>query len=207
VNQRDRHDELRLDQYRVLYGWDRELGRILQALEDAALLEDTVFLFISDNGYLWGEHRLSGKNKPYDAAVRVPLAIACGAAVGCDPSVGVTGRLASNIDLAPTITSFAQLPMPADVAVDGMDLTQRSTRRLIVLEHYVGGGVPSYCGVRSRRDVFIRYETGEEEYYNYRKDPWEEVNRAGRPATLDRVRTLRTRAKTRCDPPPRGFEW
>ena len=40
---------------------------------ESGRLDNTLIVFMSDNGYAWGEHRLQGKNTPYDASVRVPL--------------------------------------------------------------------------------------------------------------------------------------
>lgn len=64
--------------------------------------------------------------------------------------------------------------------------------------------VPTYCGVRTRDEVFVRYETGEEEYYRLDTDPFQLRNLAsGRWA--DRVTELRDRARKLCDPLPPGM--
>ena len=48
---------------------------LLDALEETGRLEDTLIMFTSDNGLLWGEHRWMKKEVPYDEALRVPMVV------------------------------------------------------------------------------------------------------------------------------------
>ena len=61
------------DKYLDFLGVDRALGRILDALERAGRLENTLIVFTSDNGILHGEHRWTKKEAAYEEAIRVPL--------------------------------------------------------------------------------------------------------------------------------------
>ena len=58
---------------RTLAALDEAVAGIVASLDAAGTLDDTVIMFTSDNGYLFGEHRLVGKNVPYEEAIRVPL--------------------------------------------------------------------------------------------------------------------------------------
>nr|WP_257954423.1 sulfatase-like hydrolase/transferase [Nocardioides sp. B-3] len=58
---------------RALAALDEAVAGIVASLEAAGTLDDTVIMFTSDNGYLFGEHRLVGKNVPYEESIRVPL--------------------------------------------------------------------------------------------------------------------------------------
>ena len=85
--------------------------------------------------------------------------------------------------------------------------TGGTVREYVLLEHVMGprGGVPSYCGVRSKRYLFVHYADGFEEAYDYTSDPWELDNIArNRPAL---TQTLRDEAMALCDPTPPGFTW
>jgi len=63
------------DYYRLVTGIDREVGRILEALDDRGLAGNTVVLFTSDNGFFLGERGLADKWLPYEESIRVPLVV------------------------------------------------------------------------------------------------------------------------------------
>jgi arylsulfatase A-like enzyme len=207
---RDNQDEFRLLQYRALFGWDREFASIVGALEALGRLENTLIVFLSDNGYQWGEHRLSGKSKPYDASVRVPFALRYDAHPLLSKLRGATrSEIALNIDIAPTIAKLAGARVPR--WVEGVSLVGvlkgAVKRRRFAVEHYIGGRAPAFCSVRTRRQVFVRYATGEEEFYDYRHDPWELRNAASDRDAARKVTKLRAIAKSACAPAPPGFSW
>ena len=87
---------------------DRGVERVYEAFEAAGEINNTVFIFTSDNGYYFGEHRLEGKSVPYEEAIRVPLAIRLPAALQPEGgTVRETSATTANIDLAPTILDLA----------------------------------------------------------------------------------------------------
>lgn len=84
---------------------DDLIGTIRSTLEASGRLNNTVFIFQSDNGYLEGQHRLHGKPWIYEESLRVPL-IYRDFRTNTNPS-SVTGRAVLNNDLAPTIAALA----------------------------------------------------------------------------------------------------
>jgi N-acetylglucosamine-6-sulfatase len=86
---------------------DRGFRSLVGTLRGLDLLDETVVVFVSDNGYFFGEHRIrDNKRLPYDPALRVPLAIH---APG-DPPAGAGDEieeLVSTVDLAPTLLDYA----------------------------------------------------------------------------------------------------
>ncbi|MDQ3730150.1 MAG: sulfatase [Actinomycetota bacterium] len=87
---------------------DRGVERVYEAFDAAGEIDNTVFIFTSDNGYYFGEHRLSGKSLPYEEAIRVPLAIRLPAALQPEGrAVRKTSAMTANIDLAPTVLDLA----------------------------------------------------------------------------------------------------
>ena len=199
----------RLGQYRTLLSVDDGIARIVRALRRAGRLSNTMLVFTSDNGLMWGEHRLTRKAVPYDGASHVPLI------VRYDPVTRErrgtsSAALVSNIDIAPTIMEIAGLSPPSPV--DGssfapvLDGSARAIRTKLVIEH-AGSDAPAYCGVRTKRELFVRYSTGEEEYYRLDRDPWSLVNLAGRAAVRSEMGDLRSYARSECRPPPPGFGW
>ena len=65
--------------------------------------------------------------------------------------------------------------------------------------------MPSYCGVRTRDYLFVRYDSGAEELYDERRDPFELHNIAGAPAAADIQGRLRETTRRLCTPRPPGF--
>ncbi|HKP90088.1 MAG TPA: sulfatase [Thermoleophilaceae bacterium] len=172
---------------------DRMLGRVQDALKDAGVARKTYVIFSSDNGFHLGDHRLlPGKLTAFDSDIRVPLVVA-----GPDVPKGRTvKKLAANIDLAPTFAGLARTRMTGPV--DGRSLARLfhgnapgRWRRGVLIEHVgpVNGrddpdapraGVanpPSYEAVRTAGELYVEYETGEAEYYDLRRDPFQLDNR------------------------------
>ena len=205
AEQREATDRFRIDQHETLRSADRAVAGIMQAMAGAGRLHDTLFVLTSDNGIQWGEHRLEAKSVPYDASTHVPLMMRFDRAGWTGTRRGVV----ANIDIAPTIAGITRVPHPP---VEGRSLvnslaTGGTVREYVLLEHVMGprGGVPSYCGVRSKRYLFVHYADGFEEVYDYTSDPWELDNIArNRPAL---TQTLRDEAMALCDPTPPGFTW
>jgi N-acetylglucosamine-6-sulfatase len=203
-----------LKQCRSLLAIDDAVHTILTALQDTGRLSNTLIVFMSDNGFLNGEHNTTGKKVPYEESIKVPFV------VRYDPLTGGTAsidpHLVANIDLAPTFAAAAGVVPP--IAEDGMSMlplldgTATTWRTDLLLEGYddpahpVGGEyVPTYCGLRTERYAYIRYGTGEEELYDLQADPYEMTNLLYRNTdpSIDALRaTLFTRLKQLCSPPP-----
>ena len=104
-------DELYRERIRSLQAVDREVGRLVRAARDAGVLDNTYFVFTSDNGFHLGQHRLpAGKYSAYEHDIRVPL-IVRGPGVAADARVddAITG----NVDLAPTFEAMAGVRRPS----------------------------------------------------------------------------------------------
>ena len=78
-------DAFMKDQLRALQAVDRAVGAIVDKIERQGKLNDTVLLFTSDNGFMWGEHRRWDKMLPYEESLRVPFVMVLpGATRGTD---------------------------------------------------------------------------------------------------------------------------
>ncbi len=187
-------DRRRADE--TLLAVDDALRAIVDTLGDR--LDETVIFVLSDNGYSFGEHRWEGKKCPYEACVRIPLAI------HAPSDVGVLG-VVSMVDLAPTILSLARVPAPASIDGTGfaarLDPRPGLTARLpeaVFLEWAGDGQIPGWSAVRTTDLKLIRYEDGLEELYDIGgrigpPDPWEMTNRVADPryaGVLERLRAL-----------------
>ena len=162
--------------------------------------DDTYFIFLSDNGNTWGDHRWTFKEVPYGRSVRVPFVVA-----GPDVIAGAVDTVVGNVDIAATVLDLADL---SSMPTDGVSLVPLLTRTGgidragILLEHEdfnTGHHVPTYCGIQTEDWMFTRYATGEEELYDLRRDPQELRNVAEvRPKRATRLRDATY--ESGCDP-------
>lgn len=194
-------DLVRQRQYEALQSVDDMVLAIDQALERTGRDRNTLFIFSSDNGYFWGEHRIIGKDSPYRDSTRVPMVLRWD---GRAPAGARSDRLVLNVDIAATIAKAAGVRFPSD----GMDMLGDRQRSGVVLEAMEGyHDRPPYCGWRSKNRMYVRWATGEEELYDYRSDPYEQHNLADRKRYDELRKRMKAKAKTACSPVPPGFRW
>jgi N-acetylglucosamine-6-sulfatase len=105
-------DELYRRYCQCLIGIDDSVGQVLNELENAKLLNDTLVVYMGDNGYMWGEHGLIDKRAMYESSIRVPLIAHCPSLFGSNHQ---TDAMVLNLDLAPTFLSLAGVRVPSSV--------------------------------------------------------------------------------------------
>lgn len=174
---------------------DEAVERIVGALDEAEVLDETVIVFTSDNGFLQGEHRIRDiKTVPYEEAIRVPLIIR-GAGF---PAGATVPHLTANVDLAPTILDLAGVTGSLEpdgeslVALAG-DPDATPDDRVIYLQNgpiREGAAIPHFEGVRVPGYSYVEYGPGARELYDLAADPWQLDNLAGEPGNVDVQRRL-----------------
>lgn len=92
---------------------DENVGRLLAALKEAGVEENTIVMYTSDNGYYLGEHTLGDKRSAYDESLRVPLLVRCPKLTAA--SGRVIDAMALNIDFAPTMLDLAGVAIPSEM--------------------------------------------------------------------------------------------
>ncbi|MBK6762633.1 MAG: sulfatase-like hydrolase/transferase [Micrococcales bacterium] len=178
------------DQVRALYDAVKARGR----------LDRTLFVYVSDNGYMHGEHRLEGKGYPYLKSTNVPLVMRWGKG-----SAGTDDRLTiANVDIHATVLQAAGLPNTGAGTSVLNDRNQQGVQ-LVGAESTSRVVRPPFCAWRTNEELFVRYGSGEEEFYDYRTDPLELGNRIDDPTARDRIEQLRGLARGACAKPPPGF--
>lgn len=96
----------------TLRGIDDSVGRVLKWLEDNGQAENTLVIYMGDNGFSFGEHGLIDKRHAYEESMRVPLIMRCPSVIKADTKVS---EVIQNIDIAPTILNYAGLPTPVQM--------------------------------------------------------------------------------------------
>lgn len=159
------------DKLEGLQSVDDLVESIVASLTAKGVINNTVILFTSDNGFFFGEHRIaSGKNRVYEEATRVPLIIRGGAFAGG----AVRPQVVGNIDLAPTIAALAGVT--PGLTPDGISLVPYGTKpnyrpnRVLLLENSPTNA-NSFNAIWTKKWVYSSLSTGEEELYNIVNDP------------------------------------
>ena len=177
-----------LGYFRCISAADDNLGRLLGALDELGLADDTVVVFSSDNGYYLGEHGLGDKRSIYEESLRIPILARYPRAF---PKGRVVDEMVLNLDLAPTWLDLAGLP--ASPAMQGRSWRQlaegKSTawRTAFLAQYFQENSyptTPTVVGVRTAAAKLIRYPGRDEwtELFDLTADPYETRNLARDPA-------------------------
>ena len=189
------------DYFRLLDNVDRNVGRILEALDREGLADNTLVVFTSDNGYFLGEHGMGDKRLAYEESIRVPLLIRWPGRV----VAGATSdALALNIDFAPTFLELAGAPVPGPM--QGRSLVPvfrdpaHELRSCFFYEYFREKPEhlqPACFAVRTRTEKLIHYpETpAQDELFDLAADPFELTNLNHTPARDRLVKLLRDEAR------------
>jgi len=149
---------------------DDLVGTVVSTLEQTGRISNTLLVFTSDNGYLYGAHRLTRKTELYEESIRVPLYIR---APG-QTQARASATWAMNIDWAPTIVDYARAR--PDIEMDGQSLRPsvegddraQPGRRTLLVEHPNDGRVlddhPAYDMIRSKDPVLTGDSSGKTVY-------------------------------------------
>ncbi len=169
--------------YRLITDVDVAVGKIIAELKAEGEYENTLIVFMGDNGYFQSDHQLADKWYPYEESIRVPLII-------YDPRMPSSARgksnneFALNIDIAPTMLAAAGVKIPQ--SIQGLDLSplylskqKLNWRQDFYVEHPVIGRtdfIPASEAVVTHNKKYINWPFyGYEEYFDLKKDP-KEVN-------------------------------
>ncbi len=187
-------ENLQAETCQTLQAVDRSVTSLVDELDRTDRLNNTYVVFTSDNGYAFGEHRLTGKGDLYEPSVRVPLLVR-----GPQVDPGALDRLTSNIDLVPTFLDWAKVSPPRHF-VDGSSFAAdlggnpaRGPQEVLLRGCRTQrgpeadcGGYPSNMGfnwgLRTATHKYIEYPDGYVQLFDLTTDPWELTNLASDPA-------------------------
>jgi N-acetylglucosamine-6-sulfatase len=162
---------------------DREIGRVLDFLAARGLERNTLVIYASDNGYLWGEHGLADKRWAYEESIRIPFLMrypASGHTAG-----GAVDRIVANVDVAPTLLALAGSATPAHM--QGRSLLPlladpRAEHRDALLYRYFFEPpyqTPTIRALVTAQHKYVTYDGLPPELFDLAADPNEQTNLAG----------------------------
>jgi N-acetylglucosamine-6-sulfatase len=160
---------------------DDMVAKLVRELREIGELDDTYIMFTSDNGYLLGEHRTTGKALLYEESLRVPMLMR---GPGIPPGEK-REQVTANIDIMPTV--HAATAVDPLIRVDGISLLPlardpaREADRDLLLEAWKKGVISK--GIRSPRYMYAQHDVDSNgtpdqfELYDLDRDPYELRNR------------------------------
>jgi len=190
--------------FRMISGVDRVIGRMLGELESLGVAENTVVIYLADNGYYMGDRGFAGKWSHYEQSLRVPLVIH-DPRPGASRRGGVEDRMALNTDMAATMLDLAGVEVPAVhqgrslvPLVKSADAAEAAAwRDDFFCEHLMDNPtIPKWEGVRTERLKYARYFEQQPAYeflHDLESDPDELTNLAADPAHADTLARVRRR--------------
>lgn len=197
----ERYQQYMKDYYRLATEVDAACGRVIAELTKQGVLDQTLVIFTTDNGYFHAEHGLADKWYPHEESIRVPLIVR-------DPRMAPAKRgqtnddLTLNVDLAPTILAAAGIAPPArmqgrDFAPLYLAAEKPAWRTEFFYEHAIIRNrdfIPaSEALVRKDWKYFYWPDYKYEQLFDLRADPGEEHDLAVDPAQAERLNEMRRR--------------
>lgn len=180
--------------YAVISRLDHQIGGLVEKLQTTGVQENTVFIYLSDNGYHLGNHGLGNKITMHEESVRIPMLLHW-------PGLSRKGvripALVSSVDLFPTLLDLAGIPVPEGLA--GLSFKPvlehpGASHRSYVASECVGVGGKRGMGhrmVRTDRWKYILTDENEEFLFDEQADTYEMENVAGREAYHETLVQLR----------------
>ena len=198
------HSELDVEKYyknycETLCAVDDSIGRVLDQLKKMGIHDETLVIYMGDNGFMFGEHGLIDKRVAYETSIRVPMVMQC-------PDLfkggAVVEEAVANIDIAPTIMEAMGLATPPHM--DGrsfIPLAQgRKTpwREYFLYVYYWEKNFPQSPTVFSLRGDRYKYITyygiwDADELYDLQTDPGESRNLLYDPGHEEIAKSMETR--------------
>ena len=169
---------------RALMGADRIVEDVFRKLQELGEDGNTLAFFMSDNGYLMGEHGLRSKRLAYPMSQEIPLYMRW--PDGGLPVGEADDRIVANIDILPTALDAAGLEGSLEHEVDGMSLLGSQQRNRVLLEHFADSKrqVPTWASLITDQEQYTEYYALDDEtlifteYYDV-ADRWRLTNTLG----------------------------
>ena len=201
--------EAQIGYYACITHLDHQIGRLIQALVEYGVYDNTLILFTSDHGEELCDHHMFRKSRPYQGSIRIPMIMAGNETLLPGIKQGTVSHSVVELrDVMPTLLDFVKADIPD--SVDGksmLPLVQNPAEKLRdVLHGEHSYGPYSNHWLVSSYDKFIWYsETGKEQYFRISEDPKELHDEISNPIYKERIEELRNTLIETLKDRPEGF--
>ena len=184
------------DYMRVIHSVDRNVGRVIEYLRQHGLLDNTMIVYTSDQGFYMGEHGWFDKRFMYEESFRTPLLVYYPGG-----KHGVVKEMVQNIDYAPTFLDVAGAKVPSDIQGQSfLPLLEgkkpANWRQSLYYHYYEYPAEHSVCrhyGIRTKHYSLMHFynDINAWELYDLKKDPDQMHNIYGKPGTEKLTKNLK----------------
>jgi N-acetylglucosamine-6-sulfatase len=195
------HSELDIERYykrycETLRSVDDSIGRVLQQLKDMGIHDETLVIYMGDNGFMFGEHGLIDKRVAYETSMRVPMLAQCPALI---KQGTVLDQMIANLDVGPTVMEVMGLQTPPHMdgksflpLLKGENIPWRDRFLYVYYWEKNFPQTPTTFALRTPKAKYITYYGlwDSDEYYDLATDPEESKNLINDPSRLAEVRRM-----------------
>ena len=169
---------------------DDNVGRVIEYLKENGLYENTIIIYMGDQGFFLGEHGLYDKRWMYEESIQMPCLVSYPKGVKAGT---VIDNLTANIDIAPTLLDYAKIKIPSDMQgatlrplLEQQKNVDKKWRKSVYYQYFEypkWHRVQPHYGVRTDRFKLIHfyYNVDLWELYDLENDPNEMVNQINNP--------------------------
>ncbi|MDA7652702.1 sulfatase [bacterium] len=208
----------------TVHGLDENIGRVLDYLDSSKLMENTIVVYLGDNGFALGEHGFYDKRDAFEESIRIPmLAMAPGL---IEPGSKIDPMML-NMDLAPTLLEAANINIQKSMQLDGQSALPWLRGETIPWRDHIlyeyhwewnFPATPTTLAIRGDRYKYIYYHGvwDRNGFYDLETDPNERVNLIKIPAYQEQILSMRSQLFQELDAsgglvlpvrPPKGVQF
>jgi N-acetylglucosamine-6-sulfatase len=208
----------------TVHGLDENIGRVLDYLDSSKLMENTIVVYLGDNGFALGEHGFYDKRDAFEESIRIPmLAMAPGL---IEPGSKIDAMML-NMDLAPTLLEAANINIQKSMKLDGQSALPWLRGETIPWRDHIlyeyhwewnFPATPTTLAIRGDRYKYIYYHGvwDRNGFYDLETDPNERVNLIKIPAYQEQILSMRSQLFQELDAsgglvlpvrPPKGVQF
>lgn len=195
------HSELDIERYykrycETLRSVDDSIGRVLQQLKDMGIHDETLVIYMGDNGFMFGEHGLIDKRVAYETSMRVPMLAQCPALI---KQGTVLDQMIANLDVGPTVMEVMGLQTPPHMdgksflpLLKGENIPWRDRFLYVYYWEKNFPQTPTTFALRTPKAKYITYYGlwDSDEFYDLATDPEESKNLINDPSRLAEVNRM-----------------
>ena len=208
----------------TVHGLDENIGRVLDYLDSSKLMENTIVVYLGDNGFALGEHGFYDKRDAFEESIRIPmLAMAPGL---IKPGSKIDAMML-NMDLAPSLLEAANINIQKSMKLDGQSALPWLRGETIPWRDHIlyeyhwewnFPATPTTLAIRGDRYKYIYYHGvwDRNGFYDLETDPNERVNLINIPAYQEQILSMRSQLFQELDAsgglvlpvrPPKGVQF
>lgn len=184
----------------TVHGLDENIGRVLNYLDSSKLMENTLVVYLGDNGFALGEHGFYDKRDAFEESIRIPM---LAMAPGLIKPSSTIDEMMLNMDLAPTLLEAANVTIQSDMNFDGQSalpllIGQSIPWRDHILYEYHWEwnfpATPTTLAIRGDRFKYVYYHGvwDRNGFYDLQTDPDERVNLINIPSYKEQILSMRS---------------